>query len=110
MTASILGGMPKRPKTAHKSTIDGVIGFGKVDKAHEQRGVLLPRQFLQASHHDHHVDRRAVGSKSTLLLQLIWDTNDPMVDFGLGLRSYPARDILHTKTATPIAHRLNQSL
>ena len=61
--------MPKRPKTAHKSTIDGVIGFGKVDKAHEQRGVLLPRQFLQASHHEHHVDGRAAGSKSTLRLR-----------------------------------------
>ena len=30
-----------------ESTIDGFIGFGKVDKAHEQRGVLLPRLSLQ---------------------------------------------------------------
>ena len=52
-----------------ESAIDGVIGFGKVDNAHEKRGVLLPRQFLQASHHEHHVDRRAVGFKSTLLLR-----------------------------------------
>ena len=43
----------------------------RVDKAHEQRGVLRPRQFLQASHHEHYVDRRAVGSRSTLLLR--WD-------------------------------------
>ena len=51
-----------------ESTIGGVLGYGKVGKAHEQRGVLLPRQLLQASHHQHHVDRRAVGSKFTLLL------------------------------------------
>ena len=51
-----------------ESAVDGVTGFGKVDKAHEQRGVL-PHQFLQASHHEQHVDRRAVGSKSTLLLR-----------------------------------------
>ena len=51
-----------------ESAVDGVIGFGKVDKAHKHRGVLLPRQFLQASHQEHHADRRAVGSKSTLLL------------------------------------------
>ena len=52
-----------------ESAIDGVVGFGKVDKAHEQRVVILPSQFLQASHHEHHVDRRGVGSKSTLLLR-----------------------------------------
>ena len=28
-----------------ESTIDGVVGFGNVDKSHEQRGVL-PRQFV----------------------------------------------------------------
>ena len=52
-----------------ESAVDEVIGFGKVDKAHEQRGVLLPCQFLQSSHHEHYVDRRAMGSKSTLLLR-----------------------------------------
>ena len=52
-----------------ESAVDGVISFGKFDKAHEQWGVLLPRQFLQASHHEHLVGRRAVGSKSTLLLR-----------------------------------------
>ena len=55
-------------ESPQESAVDGVIGFGKVDKAHEQRGVL-PRQFLQASHHEHHVDRGAVESKSTLLLR-----------------------------------------
>ena len=55
--------------STQKSAVNGVIGFGTVDKAHDPRGVVLPPQFLQASHHDHHVDRRAVRSKSTLLLR-----------------------------------------
>ena len=56
-------------ESPQERAVDGVIGFGKVDKAHEQRSVLLSRQFLQVSRHDHHVDRRVVGSKSTLLLR-----------------------------------------
>ena len=49
-----------------------IVGFGKIIRSikHMNSGVsFLPRQFLQASHHEHHVDRRAVGFKSTLLLR-----------------------------------------
>ena len=51
-----------------EGSVDGVVGFGEVDKTHEQRSVLLPFQLLQASHHKHHVDRRPFGPKATLLL------------------------------------------
>lgn len=43
------------------------MGYGTVDVAHEQRGVRLPRQFLQASHNEHHADDRALGSDAALL-------------------------------------------
>ena len=58
MTQTILGGAPQRASTVHR----------RVDISHEQRGVL-PRQFLQATHHKHHVYRRALGSKTALLLR-----------------------------------------
>ena len=48
--------------------MDGFISSGDVVKAEVKRSVL-PRQFLQSSHDDHHVISRALGSKSTLLLR-----------------------------------------
>ena len=70
MTAGILGGTPKQSRTIHRRirSTEPFVGFGEVDKAHdEQRGVLLRRQFLLASHHEDHVDRRGLRSKATLL-------------------------------------------
>ena len=53
-----------------KGSVDGVICFGEVDKAQVQGGVVFPRQFLQSSHYEHHVNRRAfLGSEPTLFLQ-----------------------------------------
>ena len=51
-----------------KASVDGVVCFGEVDKAHVQGGVL-PRQFLQSSYYEHHVNRRALGSEPTLFLR-----------------------------------------
>ena len=51
-----------------KGSVDGVVCFGDVDKAQVQGGVLLPRQFLQSSYYEHHVNRRALGSEPTLFL------------------------------------------
>ena len=52
-----------------KGSVDGVVCFGEVDKAHVQGGVLLPRQFLKSSYYEHHVNRRALGSKPTRFLR-----------------------------------------
>ena len=52
-----------------KGSVDRVVCFGEVDKAQVQRGVILPRQFLQSSYYEHHVNRRALGSEPTLLLR-----------------------------------------
>ena len=52
-----------------KGSVDGVLCFGEVDKAHVQGGVLLPRQFLQSSYYEHHINRRALGSEATLFLR-----------------------------------------
>ena len=53
-----------------KGSADGVVCFGEVDKAqHVQGGVLLPRQFLQSSYYEHHVNRRALGFEPTLFLR-----------------------------------------
>ena len=49
-------------------SVDGVVCFGEVDKAQEQGGVL-PRQFLQSSYYEHHVNSRALGSEPTLFLR-----------------------------------------
>ena len=51
-----------------KGSVDGVVCFGEIDKAQVQGGVLLPRQFLQSSYYEHHVNRRASGSEPTLFL------------------------------------------
>ena len=58
----------KSSDSSREGLVYGVIGFGEVDEAHQQRGIL-PRQLLQASHHKHHVDRRALGSRAPLLLR-----------------------------------------
>ena len=52
-----------------KGSVDGVVCFGEVDKAKVKGGVLLPRQFLQSSYYEHHVNRRAFGSGPTLFLR-----------------------------------------
>ena len=52
-----------------KSSVDGVVCFGEVDKAQAQGGVLVPRQFLQSLYYEHHVNRRALGSEPTLFLR-----------------------------------------
>ena len=69
MTTSILSGTPKRARTSHRRAVDGVVCFGEVDKAQVQGGVLLPRQFLQSSYYEHHVNRRELRSELTLLLR-----------------------------------------
>ena len=50
-------------------SVHGVICFGEVDKAQVQRGAILPRQFLQSSYCEHHVNRRALGSEATIFLR-----------------------------------------
>ena len=62
MTVSILDGTPERDKTVYKRdrSKELYVGSGEVDKAHEQRGVLL-RLSLQASNHEHYVGGRALG-------------------------------------------------
>ena len=52
-----------------KGSVDGVICFSEVDKSKVHEGVLLPRQFLQSSYYEHHVNRRALGSEPTLFLR-----------------------------------------
>ena len=52
-----------------KGSVDGVICFDEVDKAQVQGGVFLPRQFLQSSYYQHHVNGRALGSEPTLFLR-----------------------------------------
>ena len=49
--------------------VDGVIYSCEVDKAQVQGGVLLPRQFLQSSYYEHHVNRSASGTEPTLFLR-----------------------------------------
>ena len=50
-------------------SVDGVICFDHVDKAHVQWRVLLPRQFLLSSYYEHHVNRRALRSEVTLFVR-----------------------------------------
>ena len=52
-----------------KGSVDGVICFGEVDKVQAQGVVLRPRQFLQSSYYECHVNRRALGSEPTLFLR-----------------------------------------
>ena len=61
---------PKASKDIpQKGLVDGVICFGKVDKAHVQGGVRFPRHVLLSSYYEHHVNRRALGSEPTLFLR-----------------------------------------
>ena len=51
-----------------ESSINGVVRFGKVDKAYYiQRNSFLPRQLLRPTNHKHHIGGRTVRSKTTLL-------------------------------------------
>ena len=50
-----------------EGSVDGILGLGEVGKAHKQRGVLLPCQFLQATLHEHYIDRRTSEPKAPLL-------------------------------------------
>ena len=50
-------------------SVDRVICFGEVDKAQVQWGVVFPRQLLQSSYYEHHVNRPALGSEPTLFLR-----------------------------------------
>ena len=50
-----------------KGSVDGVICFGKVDKAQVLGGVLLPSQLLQSSYYEYHINRRTLSSEPTLL-------------------------------------------
>ena len=52
-----------------KGSVDGFICFGEVDQAQVPGGVFLPRQFLQSSYCEHHVNRRALGSEPGLFLR-----------------------------------------
>ena len=51
------------------SLINGVVLFGKVDKAYIQRNSFLPRQLLQPTNHKHHIGGRTVRSETTLFLR-----------------------------------------
>ena len=52
-----------------KGSINGVVRFGKVDKAYIQRNSFLPRQLLQPTNHKHHIGGRRVLSETTLFLR-----------------------------------------
>ena len=49
-------------------SINGVVRFGKIDKAYVQRNSFLPRQLLQPTNHKHHIGGRTVWSETTLFL------------------------------------------
>ena len=69
MTASYSRWHAKTSKDIpQRGSVDAVIRFGEVDEAQVQGGVL-PRQFLQSSYYEHHVNRRALGSEPTLFLR-----------------------------------------
>ena len=46
-------------------SVNGIVFFGEVNDTRVQGGVLLPGQLLQASRHEHHIDRRAPLSSAT---------------------------------------------
>ena len=52
-----------------EGSINGVIRFGKVDKAYIQRKSFLPRQLLQPTNHKHDIGDRTVRSETTLFLR-----------------------------------------
>ena len=46
--------------------VNGVVRFGKIDKAFMQLNLFLPRQLLQSMNHEHHIidGRTVVGNHS----------------------------------------------
>ena len=50
-------------------SIDGVVSFGKIDKAYIERNSFLPRQLLEPTNHIHHIDGTTVRSETTLFLR-----------------------------------------
>ena len=65
--------IPRHAKTGEycpeKGSINGVVRFGKVDKAYIQRNSFHPRQLLQPTNHKHHIGCRTVRSETTLFLR-----------------------------------------
>ena len=49
-------------------SINGVVRFGKVDKAYLQRNLFLPRRLLEPTNHKHDIGGRTVRSETTLFL------------------------------------------
>ena len=52
-----------------EGSINGVVRFGRVDKAYIEWNSFLPRQLLQRSNHKHHIGSRTVRSETTLFLR-----------------------------------------
>ena len=52
-----------------EGSINGVVRFGKVEKAFIQGNSFLPRQLLQPTNHKHHIGGRTVRSETTLFLR-----------------------------------------
>ena len=52
-----------------EGSIDGVVRFGRVDKAYIQRNSFLPRQLLQPTNHKHHIGGKTVRAETTLFFR-----------------------------------------
>ena len=52
-----------------EGSINGVVRFGKFDKAYIERNSFLPRQLLQPTNHKQHIGGRTVRSETTLFLR-----------------------------------------
>ena len=52
-----------------EGSINGVVRFGKVDKAYIERNSFFPRQHLQPTNHKHHICGRTVRLEITLFLR-----------------------------------------
>ena len=52
-----------------EDSINGVVRFGKVDRAYIEWNSFSPRQLLQPTNHEHHIGGRTVWSKTTLFLR-----------------------------------------
>ena len=52
-----------------EGSINGVVRFGKVDKAYIKLNPFLPRQLLQPTNHKHHIGGGTVRSEATLFLR-----------------------------------------
>ena len=51
-----------------EGSINGVVRFGKVDKAYIERDSFLPRELLNPTKHDFHIGSQTVRSKTTLFI------------------------------------------